>query len=325
MKAAVLHDLGKLPVYQDFKDPVPQNDGQILIKVKAAALAIIDRSRASGKHYASYTQLPVVVGIDGVGQLENGKRVYAKGITGMMAEKALISKNSFIEIPDNLDFIKAAALPISAMGSALALLARGKMEKGKTVLINGATGVTGQLAVQLAKYYGASGIIATGRNPELLEKLKTLGADSTLSLNQDDESIVNKLKEIHSITPVDIVIDYLWGHPVELIIKAVKSPGGLNAYTPKVLIVSVGGMAGDNINLSSGTLRGSDIEILGSGFGSLSKEDFAKLDQEIIPETFRLAAEGKLKIEVSAEDLENIEKAWEKGIEAGKRQVIRIG
>ncbi len=93
MKAAVLHQLGSLPECEDFPDPIPQNEEQLLITVKAASIKNLDKGRASGKHYASYTHLPAVVGIDGVGILENGTRVYAQGITGMIAEKALIAKN----------------------------------------------------------------------------------------------------------------------------------------------------------------------------------------------------------------------------------------
>jgi NADPH:quinone reductase-like Zn-dependent oxidoreductase len=323
MKAAVLNELGKSPVYKEFPDPVPQNDEQVLIQVKAASITNLDKGRASGKHYASYANLPTVVGVDGVGILEDGTRVYAQGITGMMAEKALISKNRVTVLPDDLDYLTAAALPNAVFGAAMAILFRANMKKGDTVLINGATGFTGQLAVQVAKHYKAAKIIATGRNEAALEKLKQLGSDITISLKQNDEAIVKQLKEIHSNTPVDIVIDYLWGHPAELIITALKG-GGLHGFTRKVRIVTVGGMAGEHINLASSTLRSSDIELLGSGFGSLSKEDVSKFGKKILPEMFQLAAEGKLQIEVTASSLENIESFWEQDVESGKRKVITI-
>jgi NADPH:quinone reductase-like Zn-dependent oxidoreductase len=323
MKAAVLHQLGSLPIYEEFPTPVPQNENQLILNMKASSLKNLDKLRASGKHYASYTDLPEVVGFDGVGVLENGTRVYAQGITGMMAEKALISKNSYLVLPDKIDDFTAAALPNAVIGATMALRFRAKMKKGDVVLINGATGVTGQIAVQMAKLDGASTIIVTGRNSESLEKLKSLGADLIVSLMQDDESIINQLKEIQSNTPVNIVIDYLWGHPVELIINSLKG-GGLNNITSKIRIVTVGSMAGENINLTSGTLRSTAIEILGSGIGSISKEEMVLFNTEILSEMFQLAAEGKLSIDTESSTLSEIETIWNYKSTPGKRLVVCI-
>lgn len=322
MKAAVLHQLGSVPEYEDFPDPVP-NEEQLLITVKAASIKNLDKGRASGKHYASYTTLPIVAGIDGVGVLENGTRVYAQGITGMIAEKALISKNKFTVLPENIDDVTAAALPNAVMGAALALHYRAEIKKGAVVLINGATGVTGRLAVQIAKYYGACRVIATGRNMQSLEKLKTLGADVTISLAQGDEAIIKQLKELNGSNPIDIVIDYLWGYPAELIITSLKG-GGINTFTQKVRFVTVGSMAGENINLASGTLRSSAIELLGSGLGSFTQENMEKFGTEILPEMFQLAADKKLTIETESAKLENVEKAWQQEATPGKRMVVVI-
>jgi len=321
MKAAVLHQLGSIPIYEEFPTPIPQNENQLILNIKSSALKNLDKLRAGGKHYASYTDLPVVVGIDGVGVLEDGTRVYAQGITGMMAENALISKNSYTILPDKIDNLTAAALPNTVIGATMALRFRAKMKKGDVVLINGATGVTGQIAVQIAKLDGASTIIVTGRNSVSLEKLKSLGADVIVSLMQDDESLINQLKEIHRITPVNIVIDYLWGHPVEMIINALKG-GGVNNFTSKVRLVTVGSMAGENINLASGTLRSSAIEILGSGIGSISKEEMHLFNTEILPEMFQLAAEGKLSIETESAPLSEIETIWNYKSAPGKRLVV---
>jgi NADPH:quinone reductase-like Zn-dependent oxidoreductase len=323
MKAAVLHQLGSLPLYEEFPTPIPQNENQLILNIKASALKNLDKLRASGKHYASYTDLPVVVGIDGVGVLEDGTRVYAQGITGMMAEKALISKNSYMILPDKIDDLTAAALPNAVIGATMALRFRAKMKKGDVVLINGATGVTGQIAVQIAKLDGASTIIVTGRNSESLDKLNSLGADVIISLMQDDEAIINQLKEIHRITPVNIVIDYMWGHPVELIINSLKG-GGMNNITSKVRIVTVGSMAGENINLASGTLRSTAIEILGSGIGSISKEEMVLFNTEILSEMFQLAAEGKLSIDTESAPLSEIETIWNNKSTPGKRLVVCI-
>jgi len=321
MKAAIITQLGTTPVYSDYPDPVPANENELLLKVEAASVKNLDKLRASGKHYASYTELPAVVGIDGVGTLEDGTRVYAQGISGTLAEQALIRKGHYVIVPEGLDNIQAAALPNAVIGAAMALRFRAKMKAGDVVLINGATGVTGQLAVQLARYDGASKIIVTGRNAGVLEELKGLGADEVISLLGSDEEIIDRIKGLHKETPISCVIDYLWGKPVELIISALKG-GGVDSFTPQVKIVTVGSMAGETITLGSGTLRSSAIEILGSGLGSLSKDELNRFYTEILPEVFDLAKQGKLKLNTEVMLLSEIEKAWNKKLEGGVRLVI---
>ena len=323
MKAAVLHQFGGVPVYEQFPDPVPASADQLLLNVKAAAIKNIDKLRASGTHYASYKEVPVVVGIDGVGLLGDGTRVYAQGITGTIAEKALIPNNKYIPLPASIPDELAAAIPNAAMGSAIALMYRGQLKKGEVVLINGATGVTGQMAVQLARHYGAARIIASGRNARTLQKLPDLGADEVVSLHQDEEAIVKKLREIHAGTPIDLVIDYLWGRPIEILLNALKS-GGIGVYTHRVRIVTVGSMAGENIGLGSGVLRSSAIEILGSGLGSISEENFRLFNTVMLPELFKLAGAGRLHLETITADIKDIAEVWPKEVGAGKRLVVRI-
>jgi NADPH:quinone reductase-like Zn-dependent oxidoreductase len=320
MKAAILNQLGSTPVYKNFPDPIPKNDEQILINVEAAAINNFDKLRAKAGHYVSYRTLPAIVGSDGVGVFEDGTKIYALGITGMMAEKALISKNRYTILPDGIDLAIAAVLPNAAFGSAMVLQSRAKFKSGDVVMINGATGVTGQLAVQMAKHYGASKIVAAGRNEKTLQKLKILGADEIISLKQDETSIIQQIKEIHRHSPIDIVIDYLWGRPVELIIQSIRLEG-MNLNPHKVKVVTVGDMAGHNIALNSGDLRSADIELLGSGLGTFLPKDLMEFSTKILPEIFALAAAGKLKIKIQKEKLENIENAWNNEVD-GKRKVI---
>ena len=322
MKAAVLIQLGSTPVYVDFPDPITQNDEQILIDVEAAALKNIDKLRTKAGNYVSYRELPAIVGSDGVGILEDGTRIYAQGITGMMANKALISKNRYTILPEGIDTATAAALPNAVFGSAMALQFRAKFKSGDVLMINGATGVTGQVAIQVAKHLGASKIIATGRNEKTLQTLKILGADEIISLKQDETSIIRRIKEIHRQTPIDIVIDYLWGRPTELIIQSIHAEG-INFNPHKVKVVTVGDMAGHSISLNSGDLRSTDIELLGSGLGTFLPKDLMEFSTKILPEIFALADAGKLKIEIQKEKLENIETAWNNEV-VGKRTVIMM-
>ena len=322
MKAAVLKQLGELPVYGDFPDPIPQNADQLVLKVKAAALKNIDKLKTAPGTYLSHRELPTVVGMDGVGVLEDGTTVYAQGITGMMAEKALITKGRYTPLPKGIDPVLAAAIPNAVLGSAMALHIRAKLKAGDTVVINGATGVTGKVAVQVAKHLGASRVIAIGRNASALEKLKALGADELIHLSEDDKAFVHHLKEIEKQTPIDIVIDYLWGRPTELLIQALRVEGP-NTNMHKIKLVTVGDMAGQNMTLNSAALRSADIEILGSGLGNLTPKDFTEFGTVILPKMFALAVEGKLTLETHQQPLANIHEAWHTPAN-GKRIVLTM-
>ncbi len=324
MKAAVIYQKGQMPQYtENFNEPAPNGENEVLILVKAAAIKHIDKSRASGKHYSSEgdKSQAKVIGGDGVGLLPDGTRIYALGITGMMAEKAVVEKNRMVKLPDGIDDATAAALPNAVAGSAMALHFRAAMKPGETVLINGATGFTGKIAIQIARYYGAKRIIATGRNEQVLQSLKELGADEIVSLSQEDEDIVSQLKQIHNNTPIDIIIDYLWGHSAELIFAALKGKG---SFTSQTRFVSIGSISGDTIQLSSEILRSVDLQISGSGLGSWTKGEMLHLFKEIIPEMFQLAADGKLKVDTISIRLGDIEKLWDAGVTDGKRLVVMI-
>ena len=324
MKAAVIFKKGETPQYvADFPTPIVQSENELLISVKAAAIKNLDRLRAGGKHYSAQenNDKAEVIGGDGMGVLDDGTRVYAVGVSGMIAEKALVEKDRMVQLPADIDDATAAALPNAVMGSAMALRFRAAMQQGETVLINGATGVTGKIAVQLAKYYGAKKIIAAGRNEQSLQMLKTLGADEIISLQQNDEAIVSQIKNSHSNAPINVVIDYLWGRSAELILSALRGNG---TFSPRTRFITVGSMSGDVIQLSSSILRSVDLQISGSGIGSWTRDEVQKLITEILPEMFRLAADKKLKIDVETAPLNDIAKAWNMKIAGGKRLVIIV-
>lgn len=323
MKAAVVYTKGELPKYAEFPEPIAANENEVLISVTAVAITNLDKGIASGQHYSSENenQNGTVIGSDGIGLLENGTKVYARGISGTIAEKALVEKNRIVVLPDGIDDATAAAMPNAVAGSAMALRFRAGIKPGETVLINGATGFTGQMAIQIAKHYGAKKIIVTGRNEKTLESLLELGADEIVSLKQDDESFVSKLKEIHQNTPIDIVLDYLWGHSAELILSVLKGNGN---FTPKTRYVSVGSMSGDIIQLSAQILRSVDLQLSGSGLGSWTKEEVKLLFSEILPEMFLLASQNKLQVNIEKVNLIDIEKMWNAEVPDGKRLVVVV-
>jgi NADPH:quinone reductase-like Zn-dependent oxidoreductase len=239
----------------------------------------------------------------------------------MAAEKAIVKKDRMVPLPATLDDATAAALPNAVFGAAMALRFRAGIEPGDTVLVNGATGFTGRVAVQIARHYGAGRVIATGRNPQSLDDLKHLGADEIISVGQTDEQFTARLKQIHQTTPINVVIDYLWGHTAEIILASLKGTG---SFTPRTRFVSVGSITGDLIQLSAANLRSIDLQLSGSGLGSWTKSQVRTLFTEILPEMFQLAADGKLKIETVTVGLRDIEKLWDADVPDGRRLVVQI-
>jgi NADPH:quinone reductase-like Zn-dependent oxidoreductase len=256
MKAAVLHRCGESPRYEDFPDPTPQ-EGQVLVHVRAVALENIDKMMADGSHFASQqflSTLPAIVGFDGVGMLGDGRLVGFGGMQapyGAMAEKAVIPQDYHAPVPDGVDALTAAALPASALTSYFPLKWGAKLQAGETVLINGATGVSGRLAVQVAKLLGAGRVIGTGRNPESLKRIQELGADATIDLKQSDQEVMDEIQKQAS-DGYDIILDFLWGRPTELLIQTLI-PHELKISKP-VRLIQIGEKAGRSISLPAEAL-----------------------------------------------------------------------
>ncbi len=323
MKAAVIYEKGELPQYAEFPEPIAQNDDELLVSVKAVAIKHFDKGRATGKHYSSDASREGghVIGGDGVCLLEDGTRVYAIGVSGMLAEKATVEKDRMVKLPDGVSDTAAAALANAVIGAAMGLRFKAGIQRGEVVLINGATGFTGRVAVQIAKHYGAKKVIVTGRNQQSLQDLLTLGADEVISVKQDDEQFIAQLKAAHANSPIDVIIDYLWGHTAEMILISLMGRG---SFTNKIRFVSVGSVTGDLIQLSAATLRSIDLTLTGSGLGSWSKDQARKLFSEILPEMFQLAADGKLKVETIEVKLEDIADLWDLDVPDGQRLVVTI-
>jgi len=188
MKAAVVHTLGQPPRYQDFAEPTP-NDTEILIQVHAAGLHPIVKARASGAHYSSKGEVPVLAGIDGVGTRPDGARVYfggARAPWGTMAERCAAPVGMCLPLPDGISYVQAAAIANPGMSAWLSLRDRAAVAPGESVLILGATGVAGQLAIQAARQLGAGRIIAAGRN---VAALISESVDGVIALGEPEEAV----------------------------------------------------------------------------------------------------------------------------------------
>lgn len=302
MKAAIITEQGATPVYGDFERPEALS-GELRVQVSASALSRLTRGRAAGSHYSASNLFPFVPGVDGVGRLEDGSRVYfamPRAPYGAMSEETVVDKALCVAVTDDLDDVAAAALANPGMSSWAALRHRARFQPGETVLVNGATGVSGRLAVGIAKHMGASKIIVTGRNPHALEELKGLGADAALSLADDD--LDGRLRQ-HFAEGVDVVLDYLWGETARAILATGARYG---AHGRRIRFIQIGAMAGGEISLPAAVLRSSAIEMMGSGIGSVSTENLVAS----IGEMFAAATEAGLVAETTAVPLFEIESAW---------------
>ena len=314
MRAAVVRAFEAPPSCAAFAEPVP-GDGELLVTITAAGLHPIVKSLASGAHYGSTGELPFVPGVDGVGRLEDGTRVYFGGGRspyGTFAERGLAAKFMCIPVPDGIDDATAAGIANPAMSSWVALMARAKFVAGESVLILGATGVAGQLAVQNAKRLGASRVVGVGRNPQALDGLKGLGADAVISLDQEHDALVKALRSEYADAGVDVVLDYVWGQPAENMLEAIAQRG-LRKTAPRVRFVQIGASAGAAIGLKAEVLRSSGLELLGSGFGSASLPQIV----EAVKEFFKAAAAEPYQFKVKTAPLSEVETLWnhpEKGV-----------
>lgn len=311
MKAAVVNGPGQKPRYTDFSEPVAK-DGEELISVSASALSQLTKSRAGGGHYSSDGAFPAVAGTDGVGRTTAGQRVYfalPEVPFGALAEKSLVKTQHCIALPDSLDDITAAAIANPGMSAWAAMIERAQLKAGETVLVNGATGTAGRLAVQLAKYLGAAKVIATGRNQQVLEELKTLGADITIpftigTLHPSGAKRYEQALMQEFPRGIDVVVDYLWGESARTIIAAIAK--SVEDAKP-VRFVHVGGASGqESIDLPGAGLRSSAIVLMGSGAKSVRSSRLLAA----IKSVFEATIPAGLQIATKTVPLSQVEAYW---------------
>jgi len=317
MNAAVLHTLGKPPRFEPFPDPIA-GDGEVIVDVRAAALKSVDKQLAAGLHYASPRELPVVCGADGVGQLEDGARVFFGGPRrpyGAMAQRTVVRRVQCFPVPDEVDDETAAAIPNPGVSAWLSLQHRAKLAPGETVLILGATGVAGKLAVQIAKILGAGRVVAAGRDQHALSMMPDLGADATIQLDQPAAELIEAFRGEAGAKGFDVIIDYLWGPPTEALLAAITRETFAFAGS-EMRLVAVGESAGPAITLFSAALRSAPLTIMGTA-GMPPWEVLTDAFQQVM----NRAASGKLRVDTERVPLMDIEDAWGREMH-GRRLVV---
>lgn len=317
MKAAVVSEAGRAPQWTDFADPAAGEE-ELLVTVTAAALTPLTRGRAAGQHYSSAASGRFVAGVDGVGRFEDGRCVYfgfPRAPFGAIAELAPVRRGLVAAIPADLDDVAAAALANPLMSSWAGLRDRAKMERGESVLINGATGSSGKLAVQIAKYLGAKSVVATGRNAEALASATALGADRTISLALPAGQLADALYSAVVECNVAIVLDYLWGASALEIMRAIARNQSGDA-APRVRFVQVGAVSGPEIALDASLLRSSGIELLGTGLRSVALAELVRG----IGEALAAASVAKFEVDTTTRPMAAVEAAWNE--DTGGRRLV---
>jgi NADPH:quinone reductase-like Zn-dependent oxidoreductase len=300
MYAAVVTTFDAPPSYQEFPAPIPDGADQVLVDVVASGLHRRVRSQADGSHYTSTGALPLVPGVDGVGRLPDGTlRYFALRDTtsGAMAEQTVIDLRQSFELPSGADPVQVAAAMNPAMSSWVALQRRIDFQPGQAVLVLGATGNSGQMAVQVAKQLGAGRVIAAGRNPERLADLRDLGADAVVTLG-------DSAKLGAAAADVDVVIDYLWGPATADAMVAIATHRS-NDRQP-LSWIEIGAVAGASAEIPSAALRALPLQIVGSGQGSVSTRDILAE----LPAIAEAIISGALRIDARPIPLRDVTSAW---------------
>lgn len=322
MKAAVVSQWGETPTYTDVPDP-QSRDGAEVVDVEASPLTNLTRGLMTGKHYASKEiRLPAIPGVDGVARLADGRRVYTGALPpyGMMAQRALVNPAGGVEVPEHVDSVVAAAVPNPGMSAWMALSYAAAVKPGDHVLVLGATGVTGSMAVQLAgSAFGAARIVVAGRDTARLEWLRTAGAHDVIALGTDD--LGARVAELHAQRPFDAVLDYLWGEPAEQTLTALANSHPA-AHHHATRFVQIGSMAGPALNLDAGVLRSTGITLCGVGIGSVPLEVMAQTRAEALPKLFAMVASGELHLRTQARPLSDVEQVWTAAAPSGTRVVL---
>jgi NADPH:quinone reductase-like Zn-dependent oxidoreductase len=306
MHAAVVTSFDTPPTYQDFPAPAPASPDEVLVDVLAVGLHPRVRSQADGSHYTSSDELPLVPGIDGVGRAPDGTLRYfvlPDTTMGAMADQTVVDLRRSIVLPDGADPVLIAAAMNPAMSSWVALRRRISFAAGQKVLVLGATGNAGQLALQVAKHLGASQVIGAGRQSE---RLAALTADVTVALDGDLGQAARD---------VDVVIDYVWGQPTADAMRAIVT--NRSDDSQPLTWIQIGSVAGPTAEIPSAALRAARLEIVGSGQGSVPTRD-------ILAELPALATEianGTFRIDARTVPLADVEAAWK---DTGSQQRIVI-
>jgi NADPH:quinone reductase-like Zn-dependent oxidoreductase len=313
---------GEHPEYGEFPEPVV-TEGRELVDLVASGIHPVVRSLAGGSHYGSTGSWPLVPGIDAVARTADGALIYTGYVEppyGTLAERMAVPSALRLALPPGADPVAIAGGVNPGLASWLPLRARLEQTPALgTVLVLGATGVAGQLAVRNALLCGAVRVVAAGRNPAALEQVSGAGV-VTVPLTGDRGQDVAALGGAFADQPPTLILDFVWGPPAEATFAALQRHG-LDEDTADIAYVEIGALAGPEAALPAALLRSRRIRVSGSGAGSASLADIVAE----IPHYLELIAGGSIAPPTRVFPLSEVAAAWDAASTSGTRVVIVPG
>jgi NADPH2:quinone reductase len=317
MRAALVERIGEAPTVGEAAQP-ERGPGQALVQVTAAAINPVDISTSLGRFYGGTPDVPYVMGSEAVGRVVEGDRLdpgtqiwFQPPGGGAFAEYAIADEARAVALPDGTDHSLAAALGIAGLTGWLAVEWRAHVREGERVLVLGATGVVGLVAVQAARILGAGRIVAAGRDPEALEAAREAGAHALVRLDPDDPGRLAAAFRDAAGASLDVVIDPLWGIPAQAAVEATGFSGR---------VVQLGQSAGAEATLRSGAIRGKSLAIIGFTLGHVPHEKTEAAYRRLI----ELATSGELFIERETLPLDWAPEAWRRQQESPHRKLVLV-
>jgi NADPH:quinone reductase-like Zn-dependent oxidoreductase len=309
MDAALLQERGSPPTFGRFAEPC-SGEGRVIVDVAVAGIDPIDIAIAAGRVAGREPPLPSVPGLEGIGTVD-GRRVYFDSPIrpfGSMAERALVERNSLIAVPDGIDDALALAFGVAGLAAWLSLTWRAGLRNGESVLVLGASGVVGQLAVQAARLLGAGRVVAAARSGETLERTRLeLGADATVTMDGEGD-LADRFKEAGK-GGFDVVLDPIWGE------GAVAALGALNR---EGRLIQIGSAASEVAEIPARPFRNRLATIIGH-INFLAPQE---LKEEGFQTMCRHAIAGDLTVEVESIPLREVAAAWRRQEESPHRKLV---
>jgi NADPH:quinone reductase-like Zn-dependent oxidoreductase len=232
---------------------------------------------------------------------------------GAMAKQTVIDVRRSVVLPDDSDPVELAAAMNPGMSSWVGLRRRISFQPGQKVLVLGATGNAGQMAVQIARRFGAERVVAVGRDPVRLSALTGLGASATVLLDGGPD-LADRLGDAGK--DVDVVIDYLWGEPAAEALHAIIPNRADDSQ--QLTWLQIGSVAGPVAPIPSAALRAARLQIVGSGQGSVTTQDILAE----LPDLAREITAAAFRVDARAVPLSDVAQAWAAAATSTQRIVL---
>jgi len=315
MRAALVTELGQPPQLEDAPEPAADED-RVVLDVLAAPLNPIDIAVGSGRYYGGHPELPYIPGCEAVGRVAGRDGLvyaFSDGLglqrDGALAEKAVVGRDRLVPVPDGADPALAAALGIAGLAGWLPLAWRAPVREGDRVLVLGATGTAGLIAVQVARLLGAERVVAAGRDENRLQRAVEAGADATVRLDGDD--LAERFREACGGDGPTLVFDPLWGPPLV---------AALAAAARGARFVQLGQSAGAEVSVPSGLIRGKQIDIRGHTNFAVPPDELAKEYRTLVGH----AIAGEIVLEIERLPLNRVTEAWQRQAEGPGAKLVVV-